>query len=172
MHTINGHLKKACLLQEDVRDVQREVEILNLVSDHPNVAELVNTFEDTHYVHLVRITLLLCTCGIAVLAASCSRTVQDVSLAASRGETSRSVSVQILELCHGGELFDRIVEQGTFTERAAAGDSCCSVWSNPHVMLKLHSRCRVWLEKFRHADYFRTMVLVIDHMHQLGVMHR
>ncbi len=22
------------------------------------------------------------------------------------------------------------------------------------------------------ADYFRTMVLVIDHMHQLGVMHR
>ena len=31
----------------------REVEVLNLVSDHPNVAELVATFEDTHYVHLV-----------------------------------------------------------------------------------------------------------------------
>ncbi|CAL8466924.1 g6460 [Coccomyxa elongata] len=91
--------KAKLVTEEDVKDVQREVEILNLVSDHPNVAELVNAFEDAHYVHL------------------------------------------ILELCRGGELFDRIVEQGTFTERAA-------------------------------ADYFRTMVLVIDHMHQLGVMHR
>lgn len=45
--------------QEDVRDVQREVEILNLVSDHPNVAELVNTFEDTHFVHLVSHTSVL-----------------------------------------------------------------------------------------------------------------
>ena len=40
-------------VQEDVKDVVREVEVLNLVSDHPNVAELVATFEDTHYVHLV-----------------------------------------------------------------------------------------------------------------------
>ena len=39
--------------QEDIKDVVREVEVLNLVSDHPNVAELVATFEDTHYVHLV-----------------------------------------------------------------------------------------------------------------------
>lgn len=44
---------KLVRVQEDVKDVQREVEILNLVSDHPNVAELVNTFEDVHHVHLV-----------------------------------------------------------------------------------------------------------------------
>jgi serine/threonine protein kinase len=47
-------LETICILQDDVKDVQREVEILNLVSDHPNVAELVNCFEDSHHVHLVR----------------------------------------------------------------------------------------------------------------------
>ena len=57
--------KAVHMLQEDVRDVQREVEILNLVSDHPNVAELVNTFEDTHFVHLVRATHQSCICSDA-----------------------------------------------------------------------------------------------------------
>ena len=53
--------------------------MLNLVSDHPNVAELVEVFEDTKAISLV------------------------------------------LELCLGGELFDRVVAKGTFTERMAAG---------------------------------------------------
>ena len=59
--------------------MQREVAVLKLVSDHPNVAELLCTFEDSAQVHL------------------------------------------ILELCRGGELFDRVVSKGTFSERMAAG---------------------------------------------------
>ena len=66
--------------QEDREDVRREVEVLNLVSDHANVAELVEVFEDSKAISLV------------------------------------------LELCQGGELFDRVVAKGTFTERMAAGE--------------------------------------------------
>lgn len=68
-------------MQEDVKDVRREVEVLNLVSDHGNVAALQATYEDAQHVHLV------------------------------------------LELCRGGELFDRIISKGTFTEKTAAGVS-------------------------------------------------
>ena len=65
------------LPQEDVKDIQREVQVLKLVGKHNNVAELVSTFEDSAYVHL------------------------------------------ILELCKGGELFDRVVAKGTFSEKMA-----------------------------------------------------
>ncbi len=61
--------------------MRREVEVLNLVSDHGNVAALQATYEDAQHVHLV------------------------------------------LELCRGGELFDRIISKGTFTEKTAAGGS-------------------------------------------------
>ena len=61
--------------------MRREVQVLNLVSDHPHVAELIEVFEDAKAIHLV------------------------------------------LELCKGGELFDRVVSKGTFTERMAAGSS-------------------------------------------------
>jgi len=70
---------RACAGQEDVKDVRREIEVLNLVSDHGNVAALQATFEDAQNVHMV------------------------------------------LELCRGGELFDRIISKGTFTEQTAAG---------------------------------------------------
>lgn len=66
-------------MQEDFDDVQREVEILQLVSDNEHVAELYDTYEDDKAVHMV------------------------------------------LELCKGGELFDRIISKGTFTEKMAAG---------------------------------------------------
>lgn len=41
------------VLQEDVNDIQREVEVLNLISDHENIAELVDSYEDPQHVHLV-----------------------------------------------------------------------------------------------------------------------
>lgn len=100
VHYACKSISKAKLVcKEDVEDVQREVEVLHLVSDHPNIALLVGAFEDKSHVHLV------------------------------------------LEICNGGELFDRIVSKGNLSERQA-------------------------------AEYFRTMVQVAAHCHQLGVMHR
>ena len=83
-------------LQEDREDIRREVQVLNLVSDHPHVAELIEVFEDAKAIHLV------------------------------------------LELCKGGELFDRVVSKGTFTERMAAGLPlfCCC----PPLPMPLNSR--------------------------------
>ena len=75
-YRINIHCRR---LQEDIKDIQREVQVLRLVGKHENVAELIDVFEDASYVHL------------------------------------------ILELCKGGELFDRVVSKGTFTEKMAAG---------------------------------------------------
>lgn len=106
--------------QEDVKDVVREVEVLNLVSDHPNVAELVATFEDTHYVHLVRATGPVCPKPHAQRLLCLQRRIRR------RNHTLRCCP-QVLELCQGGELFDRIVEQGTFTERTAAGECAASI---------------------------------------------
>lgn len=34
-------------------DIQREVEVLNLISDHANIAELIDSYEDPQHVHLV-----------------------------------------------------------------------------------------------------------------------
>ncbi|KAK9800898.1 hypothetical protein WJX73_008296 [Symbiochloris irregularis] len=70
--------KAKLVSEEDRQDIQREVDVLNLVGQHPNVAELYHVFEDAKHVHLV------------------------------------------LELCKGGELFDRVVSKGTFTEKMAA----------------------------------------------------
>lgn len=61
--------------EEDLEDVRREVQVLQMVGKHENVAELLGVYEDQRNVYLV------------------------------------------LELCKGGELFDRIVSKGTFSER-------------------------------------------------------
>ncbi|PSC70004.1 calcium-dependent kinase [Micractinium conductrix] len=70
--------KAKLITKEDVDDVRREVEILNLVSPHTTVADLKQVYEDRYAVHIV------------------------------------------MELCVGGELFERIVAKGTFSEAEAA----------------------------------------------------
>ncbi|GAB4815929.1 hypothetical protein N2152v2_002975 [Parachlorella kessleri] len=70
--------KAKLITKEDVEDVKREVEILHLLTGHPNIAGLKATYEDKHSVHL------------------------------------------IIEYCKGGELFERIISKGTFSEAEAA----------------------------------------------------
>jgi hypothetical protein len=61
-----------------VADVQREVQIMNHLSGHPNVVTIKGVYEDKSSVHIV------------------------------------------MELCAGGELFDRIIAKGRYTEKDAA----------------------------------------------------
>ncbi|CAI5526141.1 unnamed protein product, partial [Closterium sp. Naga37s-1] len=63
---------------EDVEDVRREVQVMEMLRDHANVIKLVDTVESQKEVHL------------------------------------------IMELCEGGELFDRIQDKGYYSERQAA----------------------------------------------------
>ncbi|CAN8286922.1 unnamed protein product [Cochlearia groenlandica] len=71
-------LKKKLKTKVDIDDVKREVDIMKLMPNHPNIVTLKETYEDDKSVYLV------------------------------------------MELCEGGELFDRIVARGHYTERAAA----------------------------------------------------
>ena len=53
-----------------MEDIQREVEVLNLISDHPNIAELIDSYEDPQHVHLVCLRAHTITAGpIAALVA-------------------------------------------------------------------------------------------------------
>ncbi|GJP43860.1 hypothetical protein CLOM_g3265 [Closterium sp. NIES-68] len=70
--------KKNLECWEDVDDVRREVQVMEMLKDHANVIKLVDTVESQKEVHL------------------------------------------IMELCEGGELFDRIQDKGYYSERQAA----------------------------------------------------
>ncbi|CAI5463864.1 unnamed protein product [Closterium sp. Yama58-4] len=70
--------KKNLECWEDVEDVRREVQVMEMLRDHANVIKLVHTVESQKEVHL------------------------------------------IMELCEGGELFDRIQDKGYYSERQAA----------------------------------------------------
>ena len=90
----------------------------------------------------------------------------------------------ILEICRGGELFDRVVSKGTFTEKMAAGmtpslqlqrfltpdctlsNSLCMTAAS--TVLSRHTVTCINSEQITSG----TMVEVVDHLHQLGVMHR
>ncbi|XP_078149323.1 calcium-dependent protein kinase 10-like [Carex rostrata] len=70
--------KKKLRTAVDVEDVRREVGIMSVLPDHPNIVRLKAAYEDHEAVHI------------------------------------------IMELCEGGELFDRIIARGHYSERAAA----------------------------------------------------
>lgn len=70
--------KRKLVTPEDVEDVRREIQIMTHLSGNKNVVQLVGTYEDKNFIHLV------------------------------------------MELCSGGELFDRIAEAGHFSEKRAA----------------------------------------------------
>ncbi|KAL4437336.1 hypothetical protein ABPG75_004475 [Micractinium tetrahymenae] len=77
-YAVKSVYKRQLRRRVDVEDLRREVQILGMLSSHPNVAALLQTYEDEEAVHIV------------------------------------------LELCEGGELFDRVARQGVLTERVAA----------------------------------------------------
>ncbi|KAG5043980.1 hypothetical protein AAZX31_03G184200 [Glycine max] len=70
--------KVKLVMDDDVEDVRREIEIMHHLKGCPNVISIKGAYED----------------GVAVYV--------------------------VMELCEGGELFDRIVEKGHYTERKAA----------------------------------------------------
>ena len=83
----------------DIKDAQREVQIMHHLTGHDNIVGLIDTFEDHKAIHLVE------------------------------------------EWCSGGELFDSIVAKGHYSERDASRS-------------------------------IKTVLEVIRHCHELGVMHR
>ncbi|KAL2629102.1 hypothetical protein R1flu_013788 [Riccia fluitans] len=70
--------KRKLVVQDDVEDVRREIQIMHHLSGHPNVVQIRDAYEDDANVYLV------------------------------------------MELCAGGELFDRIVKKGNYSEAAAS----------------------------------------------------
>lgn len=70
--------KRKLVMEEEIEDVRREIQIMHHMAGHPNVISIVGAYEDAVAVYL------------------------------------------IMELCAGGELFDRIVERGHYTEKKAA----------------------------------------------------
>mmetsp|Transcript_38456 Transcript_38456/g.46397 ORF Transcript_38456/g.46397 Transcript_38456/m.46397 type:complete len:529 (-) Transcript_38456:888-2474(-) len=86
------------LTKEDAEDVRREIAIMYHLQGHPNIVNLVSSYEDKANVHL------------------------------------------LMEVCSGGELFDRIVDKGHYSEKAAAGifRSILKVIAQCHALGVMH----------------------------------
>ena len=167
----------------------QEVEVLHLVSDHPNIAELKVAYEDSAAVHLV---LEMCKGGELfdrqAPAAGCCLSIGRCPLSSSAGAQG---PVKPARCC---TILAACLPAPTLPARAAEEAICCSIpftcwWSSctcpvggagQCVMLALDHLlpaarrivAKGNLTERQAADYFRTMVTVAAHCHQLGVMHR
>ncbi|KAI7729010.1 hypothetical protein M8C21_024555, partial [Ambrosia artemisiifolia] len=97
-------VKSKLLTDNEVEDVRREIQIMHLLVDHPNVISIKGEYEDDVAIHIV------------------------------------------MELCTGGELFDRIITHGRYTERKAAELTRAIVGVVEALREKIETRVKTMVE--------------------------
>jgi len=95
--------KRLAGLSKDWADVQKEIQVMLHLRGHPNMVQLIDSFEDEGYVHLV------------------------------------------MELCAGGCILERVMEEGYYSEEDAAGliRSLLEVLAYAHDMGTVHRDIKV-----------------------------
>lgn len=161
-------ISKARMVREDdIKAVQAEAAIMKLLGGHGNIVSLSVGMRHSCGVHdcwkLHRLSTTAAACslehGHLVHTPLCMHT---------QGVYEDKDTVYLaMELCEGGELFERIVEEQTFTERKVC-----------MVCLRLLLQGRAGRGRFacccsfQAAEMFKKMVESIKHCHEQGVTHR
>ncbi|KAG0721498.1 Calcium/calmodulin-dependent protein kinase type 1 [Chionoecetes opilio] len=134
--------KKALKGKED--SLENEIKVLRRLR-HPNIVQLMDTYEDIEHVYLVIELLMrgeaLQACHKAHVNAALRLPYNVYPKVLLSMRFLRCGDVRARGLVTGGELFDRIVEKGSYTEKDA-------------------------------ADLIRQVLEAVDYMHEQGVVHR